>query len=191
VPIFVVALQRYWLGAQFHLTRWWQKLHALAPIVLIPSGLAIYMVYLGITKGNPLLFSSVESEWNRHLEPPWYGLTSAIALLQRPGAALSVSNDMDLVFTLIPLIVLVVGWKRVPLHYALFGAAVAFFSLSFPSLGLEPLTSAPRYLMVLFPMFIVFAMWSKLPRFDRFYLVTAVALFALNILLFTSHHWVA
>jgi hypothetical protein len=191
VPILVVALERYWLGAQFHLTRWWQKLHALAPIALVPLGLAPYMVYLGITKGNPLLFSSVESEWNRHFELPWYGLVSAIGQLQHSGGSYSVSNFMDLAFTLIPLLVLVVGWKLLPLHYSLFGAAVALFSLSFPSLGPEPLTSAPRYLMVIFPVFIIFAMWSKFPRFDRFYLVTAVALFALNILLFTSHHWVA
>jgi hypothetical protein len=44
---------------------------------------------------------------------------------------------------------------------------------------------------VIFPMFIIFALWSKFPRFDRFYLTTSVALFALNVILFTSHHWVA
>ena len=108
-----------------------------------------------------------------------------------PSAPQSAANFLDLAFTLIPLIILVVGWKRLPLHYSLFGAAVALFSLSFPSLTLEPLTSVPRYLVVIFPMFIIFALWSKFPRFDRFYLTTSVALFALNVILFTSHHWVA
>jgi hypothetical protein len=191
VPILVVALERYWLGAQFHLTRWWQKLHSLAPLVLIPLGLAPYMIYLGITDGNPFLFSTVESEWNRHAALPWYGLVAAIVQLQHLGSLLTVANFMDVTFTLVPLIVLVVGWKRLPLHYALFGAAVALFSLSFPGLRVEPLASDPRYLLVIFPMFIIFALWKQSPRFDRFYLVTAVALLAMNILLFTSHHWVA
>jgi hypothetical protein len=191
VPIFVVALQRYWLGAQFHLTSWWQKLHSLAPMLVIPLGLASYMAYLAVTKGNPLLFNSVESEWHRHFELPWVGFLQAIGQSFDQNAPQSTANFLDLVFTLIPLIVLVVGWKRLPLHYNLFGAAVALFSLSFPSFAVEPLTSVPRYLVVIFPMFIIFALWSKFPRFDRFYLTTSVALFALNIILFTSHHWVA
>jgi hypothetical protein len=191
VPIFVVALQRYWLGAQFHLSSWWQKLHSLVPMLVIPLGLASYMAYLAVTKGNPLIFSSVESEWHRHFELPWVGLLRVMGQIFHPSAPQSAGNFLDLAFTLIPLIILVVGWKRLPLHYTLFGVAVALFSLSFPSLTQEPLTSVPRYLVVTFPMFIIFALWSKFPRFDRFYLTTSVAFFALNVILFTSHHWVA
>jgi Mannosyltransferase (PIG-V) len=191
VPIFVVALQRYWLGAQFQLTSWWQKLHSLAPMLVVPLGLGTYMAYLGVTKGNPLLYSSVESEWHRHFELPWVGLVREISQIYHPSAPHSASNFLDLAFTLIPLIILVVGWKRLPLHYTLFGVAVAVFSLSFPSLTQEPLISVPRYMVVIFPMFIIFALWSKFPRFDRFYLTTSVALFALNVILFTSHRFVA
>ena len=126
----------------------------------------------------------MESQWSRHFELPWYGISG---VLGTP----SVSNFLDLTFTLIPLIMLVVGWNRLPLHYTLYGVAVALFSLSFPSLTIEPLTSVPRYLVVIFPMFILFARWSKYPRFDRLYLVSSVSLFALNIILFTSHRWVA
>jgi hypothetical protein len=192
VPIFVVALQRYWLGAQFRLTSWWQKLHSLAPMLLVPLGLGAYMAYLAVTQGNPLLFSSVESEWHRHFELPWVGFIQAVSQTYPPGGPnYSASNFPDVIFTLIPLIMLVVGWKRLPLHYTLFGVAVAVFSLSFPSLTQEPLTSVPRYLIIIFPMFIIFALWSKFPRFDRLYLTTSVALFALNVILFTSHRWVA
>ena len=53
VPILIVALQRYWLGTQFHKTSWWQKLHALAPVLLVPLGLVTYMAYLAATKVFP------------------------------------------------------------------------------------------------------------------------------------------
>ncbi|MBV8073784.1 MAG: glycosyltransferase family 39 protein, partial [Candidatus Eremiobacteraeota bacterium] len=50
-------------------------LRPLAGIALIPLGLATYMGYLWVLRGDPLYFSHVQVNWNRHLAPPWQSVT--------------------------------------------------------------------------------------------------------------------
>lgn len=194
IPYLVVYVQRFWTASERSQHSWREKLNALAPLALIPAGVVAYMIYLHYTKGNPLIFISQEAtfRWHRHLSFPWVGLGSAI------GTVFSTSgfgngylqNLLDLGFTLIPLMALVIGWKRIPLHYALFALGLALFTLSFPQ-SIEPLTSQPRYMMSIFPIAAIFALWSKRPRFDQVVIAISLPLFAVNVLLFIGHNWVA
>ncbi|GAC1368249.1 MAG: hypothetical protein PVSMB5_28900 [Ktedonobacteraceae bacterium] len=191
VPFLVVFLQRFWLYGNFAHTSWRQKLQALAPIVLIPLGVATYMLYLGYTKGNPLLFSTEEAaSWNRHLSAPWLGVFFALQGLF-VNSPLHILNVLDLAFTLIPLLALIAGFRRIPAHYALFSLVMVLFSLAYPQGTTVPLTAVPRYMMVIFPIIVIFAQWGKHPRFDKLFMAFSVALFAINIVLFISHYWVA
>ncbi len=194
IPYLVVYVQRFWTASERSQHGWGEKLNAVAPLALIPAGVVAYMIYLHYTKGNPLIFISQEAtfRWHRHLSFPWVGLGSAI------GTVFSTSgfgngylqNLLDLGFTLIPLTALVIGWKRIPLHYALFALGLALFTLSFPQ-SIEPLTSQPRYVMSIFPIAAIFALWSKRPRFDQVVIAISLPLFAVNVLLFIGHNWVA
>ena len=75
VPFLVVYVQHFLLPGRFKETGWRQKLATFAPILLIPLGLVTYMIYLGYTMGNPLLFSVAEAtSWHRPFVPPWVGL---------------------------------------------------------------------------------------------------------------------
>ncbi len=94
-------------------------------------------------------------------------------------------------FTLLPILALVLGWKRLPLHYSLFALAIMLFSLSFPLGTINSLASQPRYMLTAFPFIVVFALWGKRPRFDQAYLAVAIALLAVNTILFVTHYWVA
>jgi len=195
IPFLVVYIQRFWTPAQRSSHSWGEKINALLPIVLIPLGLVAYMLFLKITKGNALIFVAQESNygWHRHLSFPWVGIAAAIGNLFKGGVsgAAYLQNAVDLTFTLFPLAVLVIGWRRMPLHYALFAAGVAFFTLSFPQ-QIEPLTSQPRYMLILFPMMAMLALWSKRERFYQWALVfVSLSLFTINIVLFISHYWVA
>jgi hypothetical protein len=102
-----------------------------------------------------------------------------------------VLNFLDISFTLIPLIVLALGWKHLPLHYSLFALAMAIFSLSYPFIPVEPLSASPRYMMVIFPIFVILALWSKRPGLDRAIVACSLPLFAVNVILFVSHYWLA
>jgi Gpi18-like mannosyltransferase len=195
IPFLVVYIQRFWTPAQRGSHSWGKKINALLPIALIPLGVVAYMVLLYVTKGNPLFFVTQESNygWHRHLSFPWVGITSAIGELFRGGVsgAAHLQNAADLTFTLLPLTVVAIGWKRMPLHYALFALGVALFTLSFPQ-QIEPLTSQPRYMLILFPIMAMLALWSKRKRFYQWALVfVSLSLLTVNTVLFISHYWVA
>ncbi len=193
VPFLTVFIQRFWLRSRDQRTQssWQQKVNAFVPIALIPAGIGVYMTYLGYVKGNPFSFSTEEaSTWQRHLSLPWQGIISTFHVLFTPSP-LQVLNFLDITFTLIPLIVLALGWKHLPLHYSLFALAMAIFSLSYPFIPVEPLSAAPRYIMVIFPIIVILALWGKRPRLDRVMVACSLPLFAVNVILFISHYWVA
>jgi hypothetical protein len=191
VPFLVLFLQRFWLYGHYKQTTWQQKLLVLAPIILIPLGVVVYMLYLGYTKGNPLLFSTEEAaSWNRHLSAPWTGIFFALQGLF-VTSPLRILNVLDLAFTLIPLFALLIGFRRIPIHYGLFALVMVIFSLAYPQGTFAPLTAVPRYMMVIFPIIAIFAQWGKHLRFDKLFMAFSVALFAINIILFISHYWVA
>ena len=191
VPFLVVLLQRYWSQRQ-HMT-WRDILHACSPLALIPLGVVVYMLYLWIAKGDPLAFSTQEATfWHRHLTFPVVSLITAFkTFFHHEVFDLRLLNALDLGFTLIPLALLVLGWRRLPLSYSLFALAMLLFDLSYPQGIVEPLTAAPRYLMVIFPVFVLLAIWGKRPRLDRLILVLFLPLFAINVVLFDSHYWVS
>ena len=190
VPFFILAAQRFWRLKGDSETNWFQKIHMFLPMVLIPFGLVIYMLYLWHSKGNPLIFSVEEKAgWQRHLSFPWTGMVETIGLLLQ-SPYLQAIRFADVLFTLLPIGILIVGWRRLPLQYSLFAAIVMLLSLLYPVASETPLTSAPRYMMGAFPIVISLASWAKQrPFFDRVYVATALPLFTLNVILFISHYW--
>jgi len=127
--------------------------------------------------------------WHRHLAPPWTGLFSTIQQLST--GQLVTMNLLDVTFTLLPLAALAAAWRRLPLHYSLFALSLALLALCFPALGPEPLISAPRYLLVAFPIIAAYALWCLRPGGERVYLAVSLPLLVLNCVLFVSHYWVA
>jgi hypothetical protein len=151
------------------------------------------MVYLWFSWGDPLAFSLQEATyWHRSLTFPLLSIFSAFgALFQTPRTDLFLLNLVDIVFVFVFLAALVIGWKRIPLQYAVFGLAVALFSISYPQGVVEPLTAAPRYMLVVFPFFLILGIWGK--RFFANWLITicSLVLFTINIIFFVNHYWVA
>jgi hypothetical protein len=191
VPFLVVLVQRFW--SQRQQMTWRDILRAFLPLILIPLGVGAYMLYLWIAKGNPLAFSTEEALfWHRHLTFPVVSLVIAFQTFFRAEVLdLHLLNTLDVGFTLLPLALLALGWRRLPLSYSLFALAMLLFDLSYPEGVTEPLTAAPRYLMVIFPVFVLLGIWGKRPRLDRLMLALFLPLFAINIVLFIIHYWVA
>ena len=152
------------------------------------------MIYLGYTKGNPFIFQFEEAtNWHRHFA--WIWMTSGDVvklLLTYPLFSYeNTRNLLEFAFTAFPIIALVLAWKRLPLQYSLYALAAIAFSISFPLATIHPLTSQPRYMLVLFPLFVIFALWGKNPRFDQFFVSIGPPLLAVTTILFVSHYWVA
>src|SRR5258708_31332477 len=79
-------------------------------------------------------------------------------------------NMIDLVLSLVFFAPLAFGRGRLPLHYSLFALALALFALSFPVAVVEPLASMPRYLIIIFPITVIFASCGNQLHFDQFFL---------------------
>src|SRR5256886_1536994 len=148
------------------------------------------MLYLWIPFGNPWLFSSEETlVWQRSLSFPWVGFFIAIRGIMIMGP-LGGSGVTDIFFTLVPLVALILGWKELPVHHCLFSLALILFVLSAPC-HYQGLMSVPRYMLEMFPIFILFALWGK----DRivFWLLLgpSVIFFLAYIIVFVIYGWVA
>lgn len=163
------------------------------PIVLLPLGIVVYMVYLYNTKGDPFIFQTEEAiVWQRHFSLPWNTLSMmVVALFTSPSLIILALNVIDNSFALLPLFVLGFGWKRIPLHYALFALALVAFSMSFPATDIVPMLSQPRLTIVFFPICVILAIWGKNRLFNAFYLSLTLTLLVLNIIMFIGNIWVA
>lgn len=194
IPFSVLYVQRFWPYIQLSRQDLARRLVTYLPVALIPMGLIVYMIYLYIDKGNPWLFTIEESAvWGRHLTfPPVTLILTIQAFFQEPLFVLQLENLLNLAIVVLSFIILVVGWRLLPLHYSVFTLLMILLSLSVPMYipQFEPLLSQPRFILVLFPFAIIFAIWSKHPRFHRVCFILSITFFILNTALFVSNIWV-
>lgn len=92
---------------------------------------------------------------------------------------------------LVALISLALGWRLLPWHYRLFALALVVFVISFPTHTLEPLASQPRYMLSIFPIIVIYALWSKNSYFYRSFVAITLLMLAINTVFFLGNYWVA
>ena len=187
------SILRAWFGRKLSIFKegyWREMLNVLLPMSLIPLALACYMFYLWSHWHDPLLFSHGEEHlWGRRLTLPWIGSTMAVYDLLFTTTGRDARNLTDLIFTIGPLAIIILGWKRLPLNYIVFSLAIAVFSLTYPWPG-HALASAPRFLLVMFPVGVMLALWSKRPMVEKMFEMLWVTFFVINTLLFVLWNWV-
>jgi hypothetical protein len=172
-------------------TSWRQKLSAFAPIAFIPAALLTYMYYLYLIKGSPLIFRVQEDTiWYRQFTWPWDTLRLLIHAFS-VKTSLITADILDVTAVLIALLTLVPGWTRIPWNYRLFAIALAVFTLSFPTHTLEPLASQPRYMISIFPITVIYALWSKNKYFYAIFMALTLAFLMINTIFFVGNYWVA
>jgi hypothetical protein len=159
----------------------------LAGIVAIPLGLATYMAYLWVLRGDPLYFSHVQAHWGRHLAWPWVSFGHAIGLITGSVAPQTVANQLlEVTFTLLMLAALAVGFRRLRASYIAYMAVSILVPLSTSSL-----MSMPRFALVLFPMFALFGLWGAKPTVNNIIVALSLPLLGLFTVLFADWYWVA
>jgi hypothetical protein len=162
-------------------------LRDLAPLVLIPLGLGLYMGYLWVLNGDPLYFSHVQSHWNRHFAAPWTSVINAFHKIATATSPQTQANQtLELVFTALMIFVLIVGWRRLKPSY------IAYMALSIlVPMSTSSLMSMPRFALVLFPMFAILALWGKRPAINNAIVAFSLPLLGLFTVLFADWYWVA
>jgi hypothetical protein len=156
-------------------------------MALVPLGLATYMAYLWVINGDPLRFSHVQSHWGRYFAPPWVSFSNTVHKIVAAHSTQTVANEtLELAFTALMVIVLIVGFRRLRLSYVVYMA----FSIVIP-MCTASLMSMPRFALVLFPMFALFGLWGARPTFQNAYVAFSLPLLGLFTVLFADWYWVA
>ena len=181
--------------------------HVLA-LLLVPAGLAAWVAYLWHAKGDALAFAHVQRDWGRAFAAAplvvWQGVLEAVRgahqLLCTPSGAgrplqsayfPPTANVLGLPFLVFALGALVAGVRRLPLAYTGYAVVSLLFYLSFPVRG-APLLSLPRFVIVVFPLFVALAAVSNRRRRLQ---AVIIVVFALSLVLLTARfaafEWVA
>ena len=137
------------------------------PVAASLSGGAAYLVYWSLRSGNALQPFSSQAQWLRSASWPWETLSQATVFAWRFDA-LWHRIDWLLVVPFMALAVWSLRWMRVCYAAYVWGSLVIILSFVFPA---RPLMSAPRFLLVLFPLF-----WALARLTDRTSLHLVVAL---------------
>ena len=193
---------------------WWQsrprRIGDAAWLLLAPAGIAAYAAWLGLVEGDALRFLDVQEAWSRELNVPlagaWDGFVAAVDGVRQLAsgsrspvyfeaaagdpfriAAINVMLFATLVFA----VVACVGvFRRLPRAYGVWVAASLVLPLTFPVTP-QPLMSLPRFVAVLFPVF----MWLAVVCEERRVTDLVVAASAVGLGLFTaqyaSWHWIS
>jgi mannosyltransferase PIG-V len=179
-------------------------------LALAPAGIAAYAAWLGIVEGDAFRFLDVQDAWSRELTVPlagaWDGLVAAVDGVRQLAsgsrspvyfeqaagdpfriAAINVMLFATLVFAVVACIGVL---RRLPRAYGAWVAASLVLPLTFPVTP-QPLMSLPRFVAVLFPVF----MWLAIVSDERRSTDVVVAVSALGLGLFTaqyaSWHWIS
>lgn len=191
---------------------WWRSRQevgasGLAPLALVPAGLAAYMFWLWRWSSHPLLFSTVvHKTWGRTLTGPftvlhraWHragiGLPVAVhpwRIFQtlNPNNSYDVMGTIDFVALLILLALLAVVVVRVPwglAAYAVLGFALPVLTPAF----VLPLASLSRYALSLFPAFFALGLLLARRRYLLYgWLAASASVGVLLTFSFTTWKWV-
>jgi hypothetical protein len=172
----------------------------------VPAGLVAYMAYLGMNLGDPAAVFTSQDQWGRTFVPlgglvtgTWSGITGAWELLvpgvtrQLDGPSL-VSPEVLALRDVFMLGFLVLGvWlvyecgKRLNFAYTAYAVCGLALPVSVPAAG-NPLMSLPRFMFVLFPLWIALALWTAERGRYRRVLVSFGVLLAASSALFVE--WV-
>ena len=168
---------------------------------LIPAGLALFGVWCFIQYHDFLAFSHAQAAWNRSLAFPGYGIVTSIQAIQKSQGLLSFQSLRNLTDLLPDLFILLfiflsfVGPWRFPRQmwvYGIYAGILYIFLQLFPNggTGLFPLESVGRFMLELFPAFIVMAAVGKHKTFHMSYLMVSAAVLFFLLTQFLIGRWV-
>lgn len=131
--------------------RWdWQWLW----IAGVGAGTGGYLLLNYTVTGNPLAFAEIQREhWYKSLAWPWTGIRALVESLSYRGPSKSqMYVGQELLFLGIGIVCTVLTWTKLRPSYGVWmaGNVLLFASTSF-------ILSTPRYVLILFPMYILFA----------------------------------
>lgn len=181
------------------------KLSNLLAALLIPLGFGIFVFYLNKRFHDPLAFEHAQVWWHSGPTFPWVAIGQTLkSLLTVAPFTFAIPHeiiDLTSVFLFAVLLLLCfVGAERFSVSQwslLFFGILAWVYPLFFPGIPTYGIASHPydalpsleRYVLEIFPAFILLARLGRYPQVHRYYLLTAMALLTFFTLQFLTGHW--
>ncbi|HEY8685725.1 MAG TPA: mannosyltransferase family protein [Chloroflexota bacterium] len=177
----------------------WRKVDArgLIGLALVPMGLVAFMVYLRATVGDAFAFGHYQAAWQKVFTLRlWAGTVESIRqiLIVQPWASFfEVHNVINLTALVLFLASTLLVARRLPAAYALYLAAFWCVTLTSPAIANGypvPLISMSRYVVTLFPVFMVWGLVGSRGHWHDVYLILATAFLAVFTVQFLIGGWI-
>lgn len=163
--------------------RW--ALAALTPLLPV-AGLVAFLAYGKVFVGRTAL-QTQEALWGNAFRAPWVVLAASWQYVRAHADAVEALN---LAFVVAFAALLTVGLRRLPRLYVLYAAPQLLLVAVHENSG-QPLLSALRYLLVLFPVFTLLALAGRRRRLHYAWLIVSLLLLAFLLYTFLSGPLVA
>jgi hypothetical protein len=164
----------------------------------MPAAIGVFAVYCSMRFHDALAFSHAQGGWLRDMHGPWHGLLdSLLVILHKDILSFdSMHNAIDLSAGLLMLVLTILcfigPWKlpRALWVYGFYAVSMYLFFLLFPEAGGFPLASLSRFMLELFPAFIVLAAMGKSRQFHMYYLTFSGSILVFMLLQFLTGYWI-
>jgi Gpi18-like mannosyltransferase len=169
------------------------KIIKIIPLLLIPLGLTIYMMYLQQTTGDPFAFYHLQKLFNQNrsmqIVLPYQVIWRYIKMVFTVNRTdpLYLTIWLEFVSGVMFLILSAISLFTQRLSYALFNLCAYLI----PTLT-GNFVSVPRYVLICFPVFMLLGnFFSHRPRLGYIYLVISFSLMTIFLSMFARGYWVA
>jgi len=165
----------------------------------MPAAVGAFAVYCYFQFHDALASLHAQAYWHPRMHIPGEGMILSLRLITHSGGLLNfqaIHNLLDLVpdlFVLGLIILSFVGPWKLPRHlwaYGLYAAALYLFFQLYPTTGIFPLLSVARYLLEVFPAFIILASLGKYRMIHMSYLMVSGATLFFLLAQFLIGRWV-
>jgi hypothetical protein len=129
-------------------------------LLFIPLATASYLLWTSVFIGNTPILTTYERQLNARFVMPWDNVAAAFTLFMSGRA--SVVDLFNLIVTLLFGLLMIALWRdpRMPRALALYATGM-FFAPLFRMTTHQPLVSMSRYVLLIFPVFILWGMWGQ------------------------------
>jgi hypothetical protein len=156
ILIFLPICYEYLSSINFKISK--IKINAIF-LLLIPSGLLLWSVYNFHLTGDFLAFRHAESAWGRDLTNPLQPIISGVT-------DLSITMKLATYFVIFCFILLIYYYNKIGFSHFLLGFYTIVVPLLSEGIAWSSRVSMPRYILVVFPLYIILAKLAKHKELD-------------------------
>lgn len=172
------------LLVEVQITRGWNRKNWY--VIFSFSGFIFYCYFLYSKTGDPFYFLTAENHWLRSLSVPGVGFWQTLKNVAVPGfIEKNFISFLDLIFAIFGVGMIIRSFRFLPVFYSVYGLA----SIALP-LFTASLSSIPRFLLPIFPIFILIALVKNKYVFFGYQLLS-IMLLGLFTVLFINGYWVS